>query len=102
MTTAAQIANTIRQQLGGSKFEAMTGARAHVALGRGLSFSLPRQYKGVNFVVILLLSDDTYAVTFARKMNYGLDIKQVHHMDGVQAEALRPLFAEVTGLATSL
>lgn len=91
-------AETIRQQLGGSKFTAMTGARDFVNTGCGLQFRLPR-IAGcrVRYVRIELTPADLYNVKF-----YDTNVRELATAEGVYADQLRATFTEQTGLATSL
>ncbi len=95
-----EIAETIFRQLGGNKFVAMTGARAVVKTERGLLINIPG--RKINSVVINLDANDTYSVSFNKRTNYGIDIKQVASVHGVYADQLCAVFTEHTGLYTSL
>lgn len=91
------------QQLGGSRFVAMTGARGFCtdsrAGSRSLTFSLPRPAKW-NAVRIELNDADLYDVHFydMRRTN----IVAVKDVENVDAENLRHVFECATGLRTSL
>lgn len=99
-----QIANTILKQLGGRKFEIMTGASKFVALDSGLRFRLPGAggftKSGINLVTITLNSLDTYDVSFERLR--GTKITPISKSDGVYCDTLRDIFTDATGLSTSL
>ena len=126
------IAQTIMQQLGGSRFRAMTGAREVVALERGVRFRIGRNATRTNMVRITLRGDDTYDMEFlyvrnapnpyatlARYLGRGMDpieaerkIRQqqaaaerptvVHEYRGVYCDQLETLFRDFTKLNTRL
>ena len=64
----SQVATMIRQQLGGGRFEIMTGARDFAASETGLSFRLPRGRcrNKATVVRVALQRRDTYSVEFGR------------------------------------
>ena len=93
------VAQTILQQLGGSRFLAMTGARDLVSTEDSLSFRIPKANK-VNRVTILLGDDDLYLVQFWSIRN--LDARLIHESHFVFADNLRRTFTRYTGLETSL
>lgn len=96
-----QIAQTILQQLGGSRFRLMTGAKNFIFGETGdLSFQLPRSVSKWNGVRIELTPMDVYRVTFSKWTKLTVTETDVH--ESVYAEDLRGLFERVTGLATSL
>lgn len=97
----SQIANTIAQQLGGSKFIAMTGAtftggenQLCVALGRSRA------------VVITLDANDTYTVALHKpgRFTKAGEWKQTAPKirSGVYCDNLQTIFTELTGLYCSL
>jgi len=95
------VAQTILNQMGGSKFVAMTGAKYLIDLGNGLQFKLPRiRSCKINSVRIVLNHFDTYDVEFGHvgKCDYAI-IKSVN---GVYADQLQQLFTQATGLDTHL
>lgn len=104
------VAQIILNQLGGSRFVAMTGAKNLISTGRdekqlgALSFKLPRGFaaKGINYVRVTLDSDDTYTVTFAKFNTRSYEVKTVSEFAGVYNDSLRGLFTSETGLDTSL
>lgn len=62
MTTNLQVAETIRQQLGGARFAMMTGAKNFVGGENMLLFSVGRGAKaGINRVRVTLDPSDTAA-----------------------------------------
>ena len=105
-TTAAAnqtltVANTILAQLGGSRFQAMTGATNLLADASSLTFKLGR-FTGlkVTHVRVTLDASDAYRVEFLAVRGSG--VKVCHDVDGVHAEELRRVFETTTGLRTSL
>ena len=114
------VANTIRQQLGGNRFGVMTGAKnfgAHAAEKgtRGaLSFTLPSRFAKdcINYVKISLMGSDTYTVEFIKigprpslkQMMAGKEqtITTVKKLEDIYADQLQSAFSRVTGLDTHL
>lgn len=97
-----QVAHTILQQLGGNKFNAMTGARDHIAGPNYLQFRLPANTakNRANVVTIKLEATDLYRVEFINLR--GVNLKVITAHDGVFADQLQALFTEQTGLDTHL
>lgn len=97
MTYTAQV---ILEQLGGSKFIAMTGAKNFTVTSESdLLFTLPN--RKVNRVVIGYdEGNDTYSMHFLKFANF--DLHQVDSFSQVQANQLQSIFTEVTGLDTHL
>lgn len=95
------VGQTILQQLGGSRFAAMTGAKDFVGGDNALSFRLPGNSKdGANRVRVTLTAMDDYIVeTFAVR---GSKVTPKSYREGVYADTLRPVFESITGLVTSL
>jgi hypothetical protein len=94
MTTATQILN----QLGGSKFIAMTGATCYSD-----GNTLVSKFKGskfANIMYVTLNSLDLYDVKICKFR--GMDIKVIKEVSGAYADMLKPLFEQTTGLRTSL
>lgn len=99
MTQNTTIAGTILNQLGGSKFIAMTGARNILNLGDGLQF----QYRGCktsNCVRITLNQYDSYDVEFFSIK--GLDCTSHGRQEGIMVAGLKAYFEQYTGLWISL
>lgn len=100
------VATIILQQLGGNKFNAMTGAKQHTADGPVLQFKLPSNFanKGINFVKIRLMPDDTYTMEFSKITwrKYVPTVKLIKTLDNVYNDQLQELFTSVTGLDTHL
>lgn len=97
-----QVAHTILDQLGGSRFVAMTGAKQLVALERGLQFKIGSgAVNRANTVKIELDASDTYTVTFYRVR--GLDVVRIGEpLQGVYADQLQGAFTASTGMDTHL
>jgi len=101
------VAQTILQQLGGSRFRVMTGASSFSSGPDSLSFRLPakRGYTkgGIKAVVITLDPSDTYSMKFlSQKGAPTFAVTTVKEYTDVYAEDLQRLFTEATGLYTSL
>ena len=98
------VAQIILQQLGGNKFQVTTGAKNFVSHGNGnaLSFKLPSRFAndGINYVKITLEPNDTYTMEFGKV--WGTKYKVIKTVDQVYADMLRDIFANTTGLETSL
>lgn len=94
------VANTILEQLGGRRFLAMTGAKNLVGSETpdGLGFLGMRLPIGkAKAVRIVLTAMDDYRVhTFTRTG------REIDVTEGVYAEDLQNVFANMTGLATRL
>ena len=106
--TKMVVATTILQQLGGNKFIAMTGAKRFYGDENSLSFALIKTpgfaKKGINFVKITLMPDDTYKMEF-NKIIWGNGfptIKPIQEYTDVYWDQLQELFTEATGLYTHL
>ena len=97
-----QVATTILQQLGGSKFIAMTGAKNLMSDENALQFKLPARFAnyGINFVIVKLDPSDTYTLEFYRYR--GLDLKTIQTCSGIYYDQLQEVFTSVTGLDCSL
>lgn len=104
-----QVAETIRRQLGGSRFTAMTGAKHFVGGDATLSFQIAakneRKIKGCR---VRLDADDTYTMTFLVKakkdpvfgISTGMDV--LCERSGIHAGDLQRIFTSETGLDTRL
>lgn len=96
-----EIAKTILQQLGGSKFVAMTGAKNLGFTDTGLSFQIGRNAGKVSHVAINLdVGKDLYDMFFYNIR--GAKMKTIKEYKGVSFDQLQKLFIEVTGMYTSL
>ena len=100
--TDLQVANTIRQQLGGNKFSAMTGASNFIGSADALSFRLPSNFAkdGINAVRVTLTPADTYTVKYLKVR--GTNLKEIKVSEDVYADQLQADFKAVTGLDTHL
>lgn len=97
-----QVAQIIRQQLGGNRFAFMTGARQFVATtvdGCGaLRFRVARK-----IMVIRLTAMDDYTVTlYSSRLDKTGTCKVVAEQEGVYCDTLAQVFECMTGLVTSL
>lgn len=100
------VAKTILEQLGGSQFRTMTGAKNFIAGPNTLSFRIGRNCKQVNYVLVTLTAQDTYNIKFERVCR----IKKAPHILrfiiaeklGIYCDQLRPIFEEATGMRTKL
>lgn len=96
-----KIAQTILEQLGGTRFIAMTGAKNFVNIGDALQFSIGRGTKnGANKVVVKLNSSDLYDVDFWKCR--GAEMQLLNSECNVSADQLQAVFTEQTGLYTRL
>jgi hypothetical protein len=96
-----QVAQTIAQQLGGSKFVAMTGASLSGGIDQ-LTIHLGRS----RAVVVKLAADDTYTVSLHKPGRFtaarGWTQPEPIVRAGVYCDNLQAIFTELTGLYTSL
>ncbi len=103
-----EIAQTIIEQLGGRRFQVMTGAKNFSALDSGVQFSLPgaRGYckDGINKFVITLEPNDTYTLrAFRVRKSKGVPVETFKGMNSeVYNTELRWMFRSMTGLYTRL
>lgn len=100
--TTATVAGAILEQLGGSRFVAMTGARHITAItDSALLFSLPRRFarNGIDKVRITLTPADLYDMRFYHsKRDLTLDIVAEHQ--DIYNDQLQAIFTAETGLQT--
>lgn len=96
------VAQTILQQLGGRRFQMMTGAKNFLNLKNGLSFRIPATMtkQKINYVKIELNGLDLYDLEFGRI--WKLDYKKIKTLENIGAEQLQQVFTQVTGLDTRL
>lgn len=101
--TTHEVPQIILQQLGGSKFITMTGAKSFVGGKDMLMFALPARFAkdGINKVRITLEPSDTYKVEFM-KIRGTQPVKIVAEVDSVYADMLQRIFTSHTGLDTRL
>ena len=103
MQTSTSIARTILEQLGGSRFLAMTGAKDMIDLGNGLQVRVGRgAARGINKVRIVLTTDDLYELDYYRVGRGGLDVHHIARSLAVPAESLRTCFTDITGFDCAL
>jgi len=98
---STEIANTIAQQLGGTRRLAMmVGAKNFVALESGLTFKLGKGAKdGITHLTVTLDADDTYTVRFQRV--WGTKVTEKGTTEGAYADMLTNLFESATGFYLS-
>lgn len=96
------VAQTILTQLGGRKFQAMTGAKQFVAGTDYLQFKLPANFAkdGINCVKVTLTAADLYEVDFMKVR--GLKVDTIAQVQGLYADQLQQTFTEKTGLDTRI
>lgn len=98
------VAQTILSQLGGKRFQVMTGAKNFVGTPDTLRFTLPPNAKdGIDLVSIRLDASDTYTVRFMRQgRSLQNEAQLIGESSDVYAEDLEELFTSSTGLYTRL
>ena len=114
MTSNAEIANTILNQLGGGRFIVMTGSKDMIAIYNGLRMSLAKNGSKANRLEITLNAMDTYDMRFYRytgprystrggqfKM-YPEKVTTVKEYNDIYCDQLQEIFTSVTGLYTRL
>lgn len=99
------IAKTIFQQIGGSRFVAMTGSKDFVDMGNGLLMNLARNKTSANRLEIIYDEDlDLYNMRFYRKTfskkTFESRTKDIAKYDGVYCDMLEGIFTQTTGLYT--
>jgi hypothetical protein len=104
MTTneSQTIATEILNQLGGSRFVAMTGAKMFAHDAGSLRFRLPSRFarEGINFVKVTLTAADDYTVEFGKV--WGINYRMIATQTGIYADTLRAAFTQATGLDCTL
>lgn len=94
-----QIVNEIHNQLGGSKFDTMTGA--YYKCYDKVSFSCRfRGCRKAHYVVITINDMDLYTMEFYKVGNKF--VAKVKEYKNIQAKQLQELFTRFTGLDTHL
>lgn len=96
------IATEIYRQLGGKRFEIMTGATKFIDTGSGLSMHLKRNKSKANYLLIQLTVMDTYIVTFKKINKKNLLVDIVAEFENIYNDQLQELFTTVTGMYTKL
>lgn len=99
---AKTVAKIIYEQLGASRFIAMTGAKNLLDHTDALSFRLPaRTTKNKsNYVKISLNSNDLYDVQFSKIVKF--ELIAISNFSDIYMEKLVDLFETETGLAAHL
>lgn len=107
-----RVANEIRRQLGGARFDVMTGCNTYIGTENSLTMNLTRNASKANRLKITLTAMDTYDMEFYRftamrwnskKLCYNDPKKTVvKEFSGVCCDQLQDLFTQVTGLYTHL
>lgn len=97
-----QVAETILAQLGGRKFQVMTGAKYFLGGADYLQFKLPSNFAkdGINCVKVTLTPEDLYDVRFMKVR--GTSLKEMGTVESVYCDMLAQVFTERTGLDTRL
>jgi hypothetical protein len=96
------IATEIYHQLGGKRFQLMTGATKFVDTGSGLSMHLKRNKSKANYLLIELTPMDTYIVTFKKFNKKNLLVDIIVEFENIYNDQLEELFTQVTGMYTRL
>lgn len=96
-----EIALKILEQLGGSKFKAMTGATNFSFSPSALSFFF-FGCKKTNCCKITLLPSDTYKMEFFKFKTKNLSCTLFKEFQPVFCDQLQTIFTQVTGLETHL
>lgn len=115
MTRNMVVAENIRQQLGGSRFAVMTGAKNFVAIDNGLRFRIGRNASKANMVEITLNGLDLYDIKFIKHTPYSFKIKAdgtfketqessktIAEYSDYYGDMLQSVFTRVTGMYTHL
>jgi hypothetical protein len=101
-----QVATTIYQQLGGRRFGLMTGAKDFISDKDTLRFTIGQNSEGINRVEVTLTPNDEYDIRFLRVRKKRNSWEYVHTVvsavEGIHGEDLVRVFADHTGLRTSL
>lgn len=109
----ASVPHIIYEQLGGSKFSAMTGSTDFMGQDNTLEMRLQKNRSGANRLYITLDADDTYTMHFYKytRMEFDLETfeiisgskrEKIKEIKGVYADMLQDVFEGVTGLYTTL
>lgn len=101
-TTDLAVANTILEQLGGSRvLDLMIGVKHLRGTNKALDVRFKaRSLKGINHIKITLTPMDEYHVEFYSVR--GISVKQIEESDGIQAEGMIDYIERTTGLALRL
>jgi hypothetical protein len=98
------VAKTILEQLGGSRFAVMTGAKNFTGSESTLGFTLPRgiALQGINRVTINLDADDTYTMIFNKVGHLTSPVQEIARVSDIYCDTLRREFTRATGLYTHI
>lgn len=99
--TDMTVAKTIHAQLGGARFNMMTGAKDFVGGENKLQFKIPRT-RQITHVLITLDANDTYTMEFKRWMPKTMDFYPMATHKHVYCDKLQEIFTMETGLFTKL
>lgn len=106
MTQTLEVATTILAQLGGmGRLRAMLGAHSFTGGKDRLTFKFKaKAQNGINAIVVILDSHDTYTVEFwAWKTRNGMkNFERAGCVDDVYCDRLRSVIETMTGLRLSL
>lgn len=94
------IASTIYHQLGGGRFTMMTGAYNMVDMGNALKMKLRKNKGRYQYLMITLMPDDTYTMTWAKIKNWEWVI--MDEDEGIYFDMLNDVFESRTGQYTKL
>lgn len=100
MNATLTVAQTILEQLGGRRFQVMTGAKNFIGGENSLSFKVGQNDKRVTHVRITLSAMDLYDAEFLN-VRAGA-VKLLAKREELYAEDLRGAFEKATGMVTSL
>ena len=98
MMTDLQVAQTIKDQLGGHRFAVFTGARDFVGGPDFLQFRIPKAKSGINKVKVILTAMDDYTMEFWKCRGTKWD--KIETRESVYCDQLQDIFLDVTGLYT--
>ena len=94
------VAKEIIRQLGGNRFQSMTGAKKFIKDGKALFFKIGRNSKKINGIRIYYNSSDLYDIEFLRVSKNG--IKVAKKLKNIYADQLQEIFTRYTGMYTAL
>jgi hypothetical protein len=95
-----EVAKTILQQLGGSRFVVMTGSKNFVSSDNSLSFKVGSNSSKVTHVRITLTGEDLYDVVYMYIR--GTKVTEIAKEEGLYFDMLQDSFTKNTGLHTHL
>jgi hypothetical protein len=98
MTTTAE---TIYNQLGGTKFQIMVGVHTYVKTDNSIRFIF-KGCRTANKCLITLQNDDTYTMAFYKFNRRTGDCELVKEISMVYGDQLQDVFQNTTGLVTHL